>query len=405
MISTLMLVALGFLAASLVSMLIVPSIWRHAVKATAKRLQFAAPDSVVEVRADRDQLRAEHALAIRKLEVRIGELKEKLSNDAVELSRASTAIEQLEADIMERDARLGEQAGATEKLRASMSPMETELAARTGTVQQLRETVRQLEDRLLQQDQVIRQTAEAAGLEETEVEELRKSARSGGTSATVLPMELEARHEEVVSRLAELQVFSKAIEDEFKGFSQRRKSVIKLKDKLSSSTAISAREATDYQDRIAQLDLDRSTLESGIKDAVKESGALKRDVKKLDTAWQEEINPYLDLREKLDGAASGVDQVTKELKIEGDLRSLLAAIPGGRHGEAPGADPKPPEARPIRLPDTDTTVPIATAESKLPKAEPEAARAIAAQAANPKPAAQRVMSLAERIRALQEEMT
>ena len=67
-IQTGMLVALGFLVASLLGLLLASAFWSRAVRLTTKRLKRSMPVSEAEIKADRDRLRAEHAIKVHKLE-------------------------------------------------------------------------------------------------------------------------------------------------------------------------------------------------------------------------------------------------------------------------------------------------------------------------------------------------
>lgn len=394
MISTLMLIALGFLAASLLSLLIMPYIWRHAVKATARRLQFASPDSVVEVRADRDQLRAEHALSMRKLELRIKELKERLSADAVDQTRSSALIDQLRTELMERDTALAERQNEITELRASMSPMETELATRTGTVQQLRDTIRQLEERVREQSSLFEQVIETAGLAEADIEALRAAIPERERKGPPLPMELAEVHAALVQRLGAFAADAPALEDQRKKLERRRQTLLKLKDKLANSRTISAREAKDYQTRIVELDEERTRLAAAFETARKAAAALHRDVGSLDTTWQLKLNPYHEMREKIDAAADMIDQSAAALRNQADVRSMLAAIPGGR---IEGHDN-------VYAFDNGGEVFGVADEPEPPAATDEDAGAGAPPADKKKARAARVLSLAERIRALQSDI-
>ena len=62
-IESMMYFALGALAAGLVMLLIMPAIWRRAVRLTKKRIEAATPITLAEFRADKDQLRAQFALS------------------------------------------------------------------------------------------------------------------------------------------------------------------------------------------------------------------------------------------------------------------------------------------------------------------------------------------------------
>ena len=83
---------LGFLVAGLLGLLIIPSIWKRAVRLTRKRIESANPVTMAEFCADKDQLRAQFALSTRKLEMRIESLRTRLSEQLVELNENRSAL-------------------------------------------------------------------------------------------------------------------------------------------------------------------------------------------------------------------------------------------------------------------------------------------------------------------------
>jgi hypothetical protein len=85
------------------------------------------PMSIIEVRADKDQLRAQFALSIRRLEMSIEQMKTKTTMHLVEISKKTTTINELKKEVDEkatticameaRDNILRNQPSSTEKLR------------------------------------------------------------------------------------------------------------------------------------------------------------------------------------------------------------------------------------------------------------------------------------------------
>lgn len=454
MLSTLMLVGLGFLTASLIAILIVPWVWRRAVKVTGKRLQFAAPDSVMEVQADRDQLRAEHALATRKLELRLQDLKDKLARQAVEITEGAALTDDLHGQLAQKDTEISKRDAEIERLRASMSPIETELASRTTTVQQLRENIRNLEDKIAEQEMMIQQTVEAAGLQEAEIEALREASRLREADKVLLPG-LDSTRETLAEQVSSLTRRSEELETQLAQITEQQEAVEQRRAEIAGSKTISAQEAKDYQAQISALEVERGRLDADLKDASAHAAKLRENITELDEAWQNRDNPYQELGTRLDAVVANVDRVSKTLHREGIVKSVLAALPGGKSpakapelpkGVAIEEAPKPAQPKPApkpepaaaaaaaegpRLPQSEpvpATAPApatptapAQAEEKKPaarlplpifkdagKSEEEAAPAPALEPARkqsrPRQRTRRVRSLAERIRALQEEM-
>ncbi|MEO8650972.1 MAG: hypothetical protein ABI391_01640 [Hyphomicrobiaceae bacterium] len=91
--------ALGFLVASLLWLLAAPSFWARAVRLTTRRLRETMPLTDVEIRADKDRLRAEYALKIHQQQVSLEETKLASARQVIELNRRDAHINGLEADV------------------------------------------------------------------------------------------------------------------------------------------------------------------------------------------------------------------------------------------------------------------------------------------------------------------
>ncbi len=101
MILAIMYSALGFLLATLLALLILPAVWRRAVRLTTKRIEGAIPVSMAEIQADKDQLRAEFAMSARRLEHDADLLRERTVVQFEQLSKQGAELFQLRT---ERDA-------------------------------------------------------------------------------------------------------------------------------------------------------------------------------------------------------------------------------------------------------------------------------------------------------------
>ena len=78
-IETIMLVALGFVGALLVGLLVVRGLWTYAVSLGKRRVERRAPSAIAELRADRDRLKAEYAMQGRRLQLRLDDLKTRMA--------------------------------------------------------------------------------------------------------------------------------------------------------------------------------------------------------------------------------------------------------------------------------------------------------------------------------------
>ncbi|MEL6289169.1 MAG: hypothetical protein AAFQ42_00435 [Pseudomonadota bacterium] len=107
MIQALMLVGLGFLVATLLALLIAPAAWARAVRLTSHRIRNSLPINETEIRAEKDQLRAGHAVVVHQLEKKIERAELGAARQRVELNRREARIVELEEEtrrvVAERD--------------------------------------------------------------------------------------------------------------------------------------------------------------------------------------------------------------------------------------------------------------------------------------------------------------
>ena len=95
MIEPIMYMGIGFLLAALIAVAVIPLVHDRAVRLTTRRLRAALPLSMKEIQAGRDLLRAEFAMATRRLEINLKQLKDKSTGQVVELSKRDDVINRL----------------------------------------------------------------------------------------------------------------------------------------------------------------------------------------------------------------------------------------------------------------------------------------------------------------------
>jgi hypothetical protein len=112
----------GLLVAGLAAMLVLPAFWRRALRLSSRRVRLQAPLSVSEAVAERDQLRAEHSLASRRLEQRMEILESSVAAHRAGFGRQSRRIVELESQG-------SDQAGKIERLGEDLEAKRREIAA------------------------------------------------------------------------------------------------------------------------------------------------------------------------------------------------------------------------------------------------------------------------------------
>jgi len=105
MVEAVMYAAIGFCAASLLAIGIVPLLHARTERLTMSRLEASLPMSLSEVQAERDLLRAEFAMATRRLELKIEHITDKCAHQMAALGRTADLANRLQ---IENDAQRAE---------------------------------------------------------------------------------------------------------------------------------------------------------------------------------------------------------------------------------------------------------------------------------------------------------
>lgn len=180
-IENIMYFALGLLVAGLVSLIILPAVWKRAVRLTKRRIEAATPITMAEFRADKDQLRAEFALSTRRLEMNVETLRKRLAEQLGDVNQKRSDLGQLKAERDQHLAVVRELEAREAELRARVTELERD---GTDLAQRLRMRDRELDVR------------------SEELAELRDTLRGGlprGTDADGKP--LTGDYDEDIDRL------------------------------------------------------------------------------------------------------------------------------------------------------------------------------------------------------------
>ncbi|MBE0580388.1 hypothetical protein [Devosia sp.] len=143
-IENIMYFALGLLVAGLVALIILPAVWKRAVRLTKRRIEAATPITMAEFRADKDQLRAEFALSTRRLEMNVETLRKRLAEQLGDVNQKRSDLGLLKAERDQHLAVVRELEAREAELRARVAELERE---GTDLAQRLRMRDRELDTR------------------------------------------------------------------------------------------------------------------------------------------------------------------------------------------------------------------------------------------------------------------
>jgi chromosome segregation ATPase len=381
MIEPIMYFGIGFLVAALLGLLFVPLVHNRAVRLTRQRLEAATPLSIAEIRADKDQLRAEFAMSTRRLEINVDQMKNKTTTQLAELGKKSDAINQLkkelgdktaaifnlesrdktlrdqlrateeefelksaslreaertlsdkEAELAKLLAELGERSITADSQRVELAALRTQVEAMKVCVTDYEHSVKETEERLA------RERAAAAAAAE-ELKEARSRLENLGVRATELERQLvvQTTEAEILSRrvqelevrlgdqgrvLAEREFAIDRMRGELEG---ARKTEADLREELSAAGSRSTSAAEKFRADIGDLDTQLAA-------AIEERTKLQREVTNLkreaESTWAAERVENALLRERINDVAAEVARLTAALEgPDSPIESILAEAP------------------------------------------------------------------------------
>jgi predicted nucleic acid-binding Zn-ribbon protein len=290
MIESVMYFGIGFLVAALLGLLFVPLVHNRAVRLTMKRLEASTPLSIAEIRADKDQLRAEFAMTTRRLEMSVDKLKAKTTTQLAELGKKTDAINQLKKELGEKTATIFALETRDKTLRDQLRATEEEFQIKSSA---LREAERQLADKEAELTKLLGDLGERSLLAD--------SQRS----------EISGLHAQVEALKISVADYERAVADTEHRLARER-----------TEAAAAGQELTDARGRLGDLGTRVNDLERQLFVQQTEAEVLNRRVQELESRLGEQGRMLAERDYQLDRMHSELDA---SRKAEADLRSELAA--------------------------------------------------------------------------------
>jgi chromosome segregation ATPase len=135
---------IGFLFAVLLALGIVAAMRMRASRSAVLRLQSMPPPVMTVIEADMDQVHSQIAVATRRLEICVEQMKSKTTNQLAEIGKSSETISRLKAELAEKNVVL---AALQDKERAVGTQLYTAEAELAAKLRSLSETEQKLSDR------------------------------------------------------------------------------------------------------------------------------------------------------------------------------------------------------------------------------------------------------------------
>lgn len=144
-----MIFALGFLAASLCGLLLLPALNARAARLARRRAEARLPLSPAEIAAERDFLRAQFAVQQRRLERRVETVQAKRHADLAAIGAGAMRAAALARDVAARDAEIAQAQAKTRELETELASAREDGTASAATLRVLEEAHADLLDSLL----------------------------------------------------------------------------------------------------------------------------------------------------------------------------------------------------------------------------------------------------------------
>jgi chromosome segregation ATPase len=135
---------IGFLFAALIAFGTFAAVRARASRSAVLHLQSAAPPMMTVIEADMDQIHSQIAVATRRLEICVEQMKTKTTGQLAEIGKSSETIGRLKAELSEKNAVLAALQDKERTVGSVLHTTEAELAVKIRT---LEETEQKLSDR------------------------------------------------------------------------------------------------------------------------------------------------------------------------------------------------------------------------------------------------------------------
>jgi hypothetical protein len=173
MVEPIMYIGIGFLVAGLLVIGVIPLVHARAVRLTMRRLEALTPLSMAEIQADKDQLRAEFAMAMRRLEMNVEQMKAKTTAQAAEIGRKSEAIGRLKFELGEKTAALFALEAKERQLIDDVRALEAQLAGKAAELEQAEGTLANAQAELAQASESFHESSMSSDSQRVELVALR----------------------------------------------------------------------------------------------------------------------------------------------------------------------------------------------------------------------------------------
>jgi hypothetical protein len=189
--------AIGFLVAGLMSLPLFAVAHRRAERLTRRQLDSLLPMSVKELEAEKDLLRADHAVSAQRLEGTLHDLKARTAAQKIELGRQDNRVTTLRSELGEKGKTIAAIEARETALRQQLRAIEHERALKSINLDNARRT-------LIDKEAALARLAADLGTRTVIAEQQNLELARAHASVEALKLEVDDQHREVETLTARL---------------------------------------------------------------------------------------------------------------------------------------------------------------------------------------------------------
>jgi hypothetical protein len=210
MIDMLMFGAFGFLLGCLLALVLAPPLWNRAVRLTTRRLEATMPISLADIQADKDQLRAEFAIELRKIEVALEKAKEKAARELIEANKRRVEIQMMQTDLANAKGQIQENENANrvlqQTIRRRLPDLDNRLKSAKKALSELEAVNTELRTTVSSQSEALKTARATLHTQRADIDRLRATLETGSASGIRLgKSELRSENQKLMAELSRAQ--------------------------------------------------------------------------------------------------------------------------------------------------------------------------------------------------------
>lgn len=272
MIELILFVALGFLVAAMLGLIVAPAIYRRVVKLTERRMRSTVPLNAAEIKAAKDMERAAFAAQSARISVELRKEREMLTEEKVGSSRLSSTIVKMRSQNEQLRTHVDD-------LKLESGQLRSNLRVEEGKLEKTQATLKAAQDNNLEKEKQITSLIDRANRLSTDVGALKIDLASKDTESENLRSTIDAlrsEHKKIRNHQTEIEGRAQKLQIEL---GQEQERANELDKKLNTTTIKLANREQTLEQKSSEIKRIKERMNS----VKSESTELKRSLRASET--------------------------------------------------------------------------------------------------------------------------